>query len=127
MSAALRKTYHSDSAGRFALATKRKITQIMHYHGVTIAELSRQTGIPDRTLKRWLDEDEKQAPTLPGLSMIADHFGVTVRDLLPDPRIRHVDDERYQALAPFYSLPITHIQWLYDHYRRAVALLKYPD
>ena len=124
MSAALRRNYHSEGANRFSLATKRKISQVLEYRGISIAELSRETGIPDRTIKRWLDEEGREVPTLPGISMIADYLGVSVRELLPDARIRSVDDERYQAIAPFYAIPLDHVRWLYDHYRTAVRLLR---
>lgn len=125
--AALRKTYHTAPSIRFATATKQRVIQIMRHKGVTIAELSRRSGIPERTLKRWVSETGNEGPTVPGLSMIADALGVSVHDLMPDARIMAVDEERYQAVSPFYSLPLGHVKFLLAFYRSALQALRRED
>lgn len=119
-----KKRYLTAESLRFTAATKAKICQIMEHNDISRASLSRGTGIPDNTLKRWLSSESTESPTLPGLAMIADYLGCTVRELLADARIRSVDEERYQAIAPFYTMPLEHVRWLYEHYRRGLTLLR---
>ena len=56
----------------------RNIISLCKKTGISIAKLERETGIGNGTISRW----EKSSPTVDNAKKVADHFGVSVDELI---------------------------------------------
>ena len=65
-------------SGRFAA----RLRALREKAGLTVPELTKATGIPQRTLYSW--ESAERMPHYDTLPILAESFGVKVRTLLPD-------------------------------------------
>jgi transcriptional regulator with XRE-family HTH domain len=73
-----RKEVSTDTyAGRFALRLKT----LREDAGLTVAELSKKSGIPVNTLLDWESADRR--PPIEKLPELAELLGVSIRSLLP--------------------------------------------
>ena len=64
----------------------KRLRQLIHQHHLSVPELSRLTGVPVNTLHNWL---AGQVPRkLEQLKIVADHFNVTLEDLIFGQEIR---------------------------------------
>jgi len=110
------KRYITPQALRYIEACKLHLSTVLHARGMTAADLSRLTQIPEGTLSRWLSLERPEMMPFGAAAVIADALDLTVRDLLAHPDIRRVDDERYQCLGPLLSAPIEHVRALSSMY-----------
>lgn len=106
------KSYVTPSARKFVEATKIHFSQILSAKGISPAELSRRTHIPESTISRWLSLTRPEMMGFDQAAVVADVLGITVRELLAHPGIRSADDERYQVIGPLLSAPIEHVRAL---------------
>ena len=74
----------------------------MQRHGVSVDDLSFETGIPTTSIRRWLNVRHSGFMPLPAARRICDYLGIEISDLLlPIGRQRHLD----RPLRIFLRLP----------------------
>ena len=60
---------------------------------------------------------------LADMVVIADFLNITVREMLPEPEWRTMDQERYNYMLQLMELPIEHVKYLIEHYNTMKELL----
>lgn len=94
--------YLTDDDREYVIATKKHLAQLMQRHGVSVDDLSFETGIPATSIRRWLNVRHSGFMPLPAASRICDYLGIEISDLLlPIGRQRHLD----RSLRIFLRLP----------------------
>ncbi|MEJ7218778.1 helix-turn-helix transcriptional regulator [Staphylococcus gallinarum] len=69
-----------------------KIKNLCDREGITIAQLERETGISNGTVKRWL----KSSPSVDNLKKVAHYFDVSIELLADDNRT--IDDANLEEI-----------------------------
>ena len=65
------------------MATIYKIIEdLCNEHDITVSALARRADLDRNTIDKW--NDPTRSPRVYNLKKVADYFGVTVDDLLPD-------------------------------------------
>ena len=94
--------YLTDDDREYVIATKKHLAQLMQRHGVSVDDLSFETGIPTTSIRRWLNVRHSGFMPLPAARRICDYLGIEISDLLlPIGRQRHLD----RSLRIFLRLP----------------------
>ncbi|MBC1564138.1 helix-turn-helix domain-containing protein [Listeria booriae] len=70
-----------------------RIKKLCENRKITIAELERQTKMPNGTIRRW----DKSMPSVDKVKIISDYFNVTVDSLLTDEASN--EEKEFEAFA----------------------------
>ena len=74
--------YLTDDDREYVIATKKHLAQLMQRHGVSVDDLSFETGIPTTSIRRWLNVRHSGFMPLPAARRICDYLGIE-RDQRP--------------------------------------------
>lgn len=74
--------YLTDDDREYVIATKKHLAQLMQRHGVSVDDLSFETGIPTTSIRRWLNVRHSGFMPLPAARRICDYLGIEISDLL---------------------------------------------
>lgn len=58
----------------------KNVSELCKKHGITFAELERETSLGNGTIRRW----ETSSPSVANVKKVADYFGCTVDELLKE-------------------------------------------
>ena len=64
------------------------IAKLCQSRKISVARLEKETGLGNATIRGW----NTSSPTVEKLKAVADYFGVTVDDLLSDPKEGEIHD-----------------------------------
>lgn len=117
------KRYLTKRSLDFVSATKLKMARIFADGGWKQDLISRETGFPQGSLSKKLNPKKPQAMDLADMVVIADFLNITVREMLPEPEWRTMDQERYNYMLQLMELPIEHVKYLIEHYNTMKELL----
>lgn len=98
----MRRAYLDDDDREYVLATKRLLAQLIERRGVGIDDLAFETGIPETSLRRWLNTRNASFMPLPAAGRICRALGIEIADMLL-PLNRNCQRDR--ALRIFLQLP----------------------
>lgn len=118
------KRYLTKRSGDFVNATKLKIARILADGGWKQDLISRETGFPQGSISKKLNPNNSQMMDLADMVVLADFLNITVREMLPEPEWRTMDQERYNYMLQLMELPIDHVKYLIEHYNTMKELLE---
>lgn len=118
------KKYLTKKSIDFSNATKLKVARILSSQGWTQDLVSRETGFPQGSLSKKLNPNKSETMDVADLAVIADLLNLTVRELLPEPEWRTIDQERYNYMMQLMELPVDHVRYLIDHYNAMRELIE---
>lgn len=98
----MRRTYLDDDDREYVIATKRHLSQLIERRGMAIDDLAFETGIPETSLRRWLNPRNASFMPLAAAACLCRALGIEITDmLLPIGHGRKLD----RALQIFLQLP----------------------
>ncbi len=118
------KRYLTKKSIDFSNATKAKVARILYEEGWTQDLVSRETGFPQGSLSKKLNQNKSETMDIADLAVIADLLNLTVRELLPEPEWRTIDQERYNYMMQLMDIPVDHVKYLIDHYNSMKSLFE---
>lgn len=118
------KTYITKGARDYVVYAKQHLLQLLSDKGLDENALSRRTGIPLTTLKRWLNPDNDVFMPLTAAVVIAGELDLAVCQILPPIGNPYHPVERQDAMAALANVPIEHVRALVDIYKRMLRVFK---
>lgn len=98
----MRRAYLDDDDREYVRDTKRLLAQLIERRGMAIDELAFETGIPETSLRRWLNPNSPQFMSLPAARHVCRVLGIEIADmLLPVGHSSRLD----RSLRIFLQLP----------------------
>ncbi|MFM5576888.1 hypothetical protein ACET8O_20235 [Aeromonas veronii] len=121
---AIHRVYITHRAKQYVRAAKAHMAAMIQDKGYTPPELSNVTRIPLSNLNRWLDPELETFMPLSAAFVIAQHLGISPRDVLPPDEIGGMSQERYAALEIFLTAPVPHVALMAETYRKMVRVMR---
>jgi transcriptional regulator with XRE-family HTH domain len=98
----MRRAYLDDDDREYVRDTKLLLAQLIERRGMAIEELAFETGIPETSLRRWLNPNNGLFMNLPAARHICRALGIEIADMLiPVGHNRRLD----RSLSIFLQLP----------------------
>lgn len=98
----MRRAYLDDDDREYVRDTKLLLAQLIERRGMAIDELAFETGIPETSLRRWLNPNNPQFMSLPAARHVCRVLGIEIADmLLPVGHSSRLD----RSLRIFLQLP----------------------
>jgi len=119
-----RRTYLTKNSLDFVKASKLKTTQILNDGGWKQDLISRETGFPQASFSKKLNPNRTESLSLAEMCVLADFLGITVREMLPEPQWRSLDEERYNYMIDVMNMPIEHVKYLIKFYKEIKDILQ---
>lgn len=119
----MRRAYLDDDDREYVRDTKLLLAQLIERRGMAIDELAFETGIPETSLRRWLNPNTHQFMSLPAARHVCRVLGIEIADmLLPVGDSSRLD----RSLRIFLKLPPELADTLIDQLLAIAAALGQP-